>query len=170
MTTKTIAPKPKPKMPTYEEFYNQVSAEIIKQHNKYDPKALIDNIVSDFEKQKIKVLADLCGFNSRWGEGWEVDHCNGRAGNSPIGESIKQECRDFLTEWVKTNLDKVAVQEELMKTLNKAVQKEINDNLFGYNSQLNKFIAKEVEAIVKTTLDELRGNIQERIRKEMSGG
>jgi hypothetical protein len=51
------------------------------------------------ENQK-KIVLTLLGFENRWG-GWEIDHCNGRAGQTPVGEYIKVTHEAAIKEWLE---------------------------------------------------------------------
>ena len=52
----------------------------------------VDKLLSD---QFDDIIKKFLGMEKRWG-GWEVDHCNGRAGNSIIGEEIKAQVHEHL--------------------------------------------------------------------------
>ena len=43
----------------------------------------------------------LLGFNDRWGK-WELDHCNGRSGESAAGDFIRKYQTEAIQEWLKT--------------------------------------------------------------------
>lgn len=40
-----------------------------------------------------EIVARLLGFESKWGR-WEVDHCNGRSGESAAGDYVRKTCAD----------------------------------------------------------------------------
>ena len=48
-----------------------------------------------------EVVMKLLGFKESWGK-WELDHCNGRSGNSPAGEYLKNAQQGAIAEWLKT--------------------------------------------------------------------
>src|SRR5690242_18794542 len=53
------------------------------------------------------VVAKVLGFDRRWGErDWEIDHCNGRSGNSFIGEAISAKAAGLAAQWLAAALEK----------------------------------------------------------------
>jgi hypothetical protein len=39
--------------------------------------------------------------DDKWTGKFELDHCNGRSGNSFIGEELKEMCRNAAHEWIE---------------------------------------------------------------------
>ncbi len=66
-----------------------IHAAIDSWHQKNTPEDLTKFIHQRLDKSKDEVLLKLMGFNSRWSGCWELDHCNGRSGNSIAGEYLK---------------------------------------------------------------------------------
>lgn len=48
-----------------------------------------NKVISLLEKNAEQATLTLLGFENRWGK-WEVDHCNGRSGESSIGDYMKK--------------------------------------------------------------------------------
>lgn len=46
------------------------------------------------------ITMKLMGFNSSWGKDWELDHCNGRAGESAAGDFIRQTQSAAIKAWL----------------------------------------------------------------------
>lgn len=46
-----------------------------------------------------EVVGKLLGFDSQWGE-WRVDHCNGRAGESAVGNWLREKAGKAVSEWL----------------------------------------------------------------------
>ena len=54
------------------------------------------------EKRKKEVILKLLGFDNGWGDGFRLDHCNGRAGNSPAGNYLASAQAKAIQEWLST--------------------------------------------------------------------
>lgn len=78
------------------------------------------------EKRKTEVITKLLGFSARWGE-WEVDHCNGRAGNSAAGDYLRMVAKREIERWMES-LCWDDFDAELMKHLERAVAHELGEN------------------------------------------
>lgn len=46
-----------------------------------------------------EITMKLLGFDHRWGK-WELDHCNGRSGNSVAGDFIRNSHAEAIKEWL----------------------------------------------------------------------
>ena len=58
---------------------------------KQNPEAIRKKVFDTLEAAKDEVAPKLMGFNKgSFGRGWEIDHCNGRAGESSIGDYMKK--------------------------------------------------------------------------------
>ena len=71
------------------------------------------------DKNAKEVVLKLLGFNESWGK-WEVDHCNGRAGESAVGDYLKMVKQSAINSWLaKAELPKMD------KTISTAMRKEL---------------------------------------------
>lgn len=52
------------------------------------------------------VVAQVMGFDNRWGH-WEIDHCNGRSGESLAADRIRTVAREDALRWVEAALGDV---------------------------------------------------------------
>ena len=136
-------------LPALDELKAQIEQQVIK------------SIRADWTQEKIqarinvilnKHLQDLVskslGFDSRWG-GWEVDHCNGRGGESTVGKIISDLAIKAVTDGV------TKLQNEGKLTLHatciSAMEKEFHSHTTGYlmrnlvqglaNRKLEKMVA-----------------------------
>jgi hypothetical protein len=82
-----------------------------------------------------EVVGKLLGFDVRWGNEWEVDHCNGRAGDSAAGDYLREKCGAAVKEW----LDKAAGElpplpkqaiKALVSSYHEMLERAIRDQLF----------------------------------------
>ena len=77
-----------------ENFKKSVEVQILdilhKQNNSVDliAKQVVEKLHKSMEDNATEVLLKLLGFDNKWG-GWQIDHCNGRAGNSEVGVTLK---------------------------------------------------------------------------------
>lgn len=60
------------------------------------------NVKRRLDEHRDKVLMQLLGFEKdSWaGDQWKIDHCNGRSGNSPIGDFLKTQQEATIQEWL----------------------------------------------------------------------
>lgn len=47
-----------------------------------------------------KIVVKLLGFDHHWGEDWELDHCNGRAGESAAGDWLRERAGEAVYAWL----------------------------------------------------------------------
>lgn len=104
-----------------------------------------------------EIILKLLGFDRRWhNTGYEIDHCNGRAGESFIGDYIKKTCQDKLKEWTD-KIDLVSI--ELPKSALDSLRKEF---IQRYEYILRNVLLKQAEALAtKAAEDYLRSVISE---------
>jgi len=87
-------------------------------------KNIKDNVRKTLDNRQKQLILTLCGFKERYAgvHSWEVDHCNNRSGNSPIGSILTKAIQDRLdiiigsmelSESEKKNLREVARTEYL---------------------------------------------------------
>jgi hypothetical protein len=56
----------------------------------------------DFQYTILKVI----GLDDHWGK-WEVDHCNGRAGQSSVGDYIKDTAQHHIKSYINKHIKKL---------------------------------------------------------------
>ena len=92
------------------------------------------------------IVLKLLGFDNRWNS-WELDHCNGRKGESAAGDYLRQVQHDAIQDWLK----KVKLP-ELNKTLTSVMQKEIEAY---YKNYLRQFLCEYAREEAGKTAKEL---------------
>lgn len=138
--TLTIIPddKPETKEPTLKEELNSVRGKVetqileILRAKEHDPQKLAKTVANDLIK-KMKadattVLLKMIGFNNHWSSGWEIDHCNGRSGNSEIGDLAKKEFREMAINFIQTYKDEITI---LTKTQHKELMKNLQQEFLN---------------------------------------
>jgi hypothetical protein len=58
------------------------------------------------DKRMEETVGKLLGFDTSWGK-WELDHCNGRSGNSAAGDFIREKAREAIKEWLISQAGKL---------------------------------------------------------------
>lgn len=107
-----------------EEWKGKNTAENIK-------KTVTDLLDSESKQLTLKLL----GFDDRWGK-WEVDHCNGRSGESAAGAYLRDIQKTAIQDWFE------AVS---MPTITPALKKQLGTQLQKtYEEQLAYSIRKAV--------------------------
>ena len=73
----------------------------IEEWNTANSKEFIGKKVKDLlDSQSKQVVMKLLGFNERYGQAFALDHCNGRAGNSPAGDYLKGVQQEVVHAWL----------------------------------------------------------------------
>jgi len=70
-------------------------------HRNNPPKTIKAQVTKELDKNQKEILLKLLGFNNRWNSSYEVDHCNGRSGNSAAGDAIKNVLAIEIDKWLK---------------------------------------------------------------------
>lgn len=65
------------------------------------PEVLRKEIFAELDKAKKEIVLKLLGFNKSYGGKWELDHCNGRAGESAAGQYLTTQVDVILKDWLK---------------------------------------------------------------------
>lgn len=107
-------------------------------------------------KDKRVIMAKVLGFNtSRWGdEPWEVDHCNGRSGESVAGQAIAaavaQSTRDWIEKIKKANGNfkiNTAMQRALKKDFQERFKREADE-------QIRRLASNRAEETIRALVDQ----------------
>lgn len=53
------------------------------------------------DKNLQEITLKLLGFSNNWGR-WELDHCNGRSGESAVGDYLRQIQKEAIDKWLST--------------------------------------------------------------------
>jgi hypothetical protein len=131
------------------EFVNPVDqlfpviAEAVQEWKKVNTPAVItEKVKRALDRSNHEVTLKLLGFKNNYGD-WELDHCNGRSGNSAAGDYLRSTQQAAIQDWFATNLMPV-----LSPTALKRLQKQMNDE---YLNTLHNALRKVV--IEKATKD-----------------
>ena len=72
---------------------------IDKWKEKNSEEALTQRVHKLLDDNAETIVLKLLGFDNRWNK-WELDHCNGRKGESAAGDYLKQDYERFLSEYL----------------------------------------------------------------------
>lgn len=76
--------------------------------NKQNPEELTQKVHGMLNNSRDEITAKLLGMNKRWGGEWEIDHCNGRNGESVMGDYLKNTQAAAIQTWIDSlNLENV---------------------------------------------------------------
>ena len=64
------------------------------------PAVLKKRVVEALNKEADQIVFKLLGFNTRFGDCYELDHCNGRSGESAAGDYLRKHQADAITAWL----------------------------------------------------------------------
>lgn len=111
------------------------------------------NVKARLNKHRDHVLMSLMGFEQdSWDSKWKVDHCNGRSGNSPIGEYLASAQKTAIEEWLdKIEMPKMtdAFKKSIEKDLQYHYEQCVKSKIYAYaQSKANK----DMETILDSEL------------------
>lgn len=89
-----------------------------------DEASIQGSVIKELETQKKKIVLQLLGFNDKWGK-YEVDHCNGRAGESSAGDYLKRVSAPAIDKFLAS-----VEMPELTQTERKSLQRSYRHHLY----------------------------------------
>lgn len=136
---------------------------------KHTPEQLESRVTTLLNSKSDEIVAKMLGFNYSYGR-WELDHCNGRSGNSAAGDYMRQCHKDAIEKWLAKVtmpvLPKV-INQQLRKSLqaefNRSLEKALCDKVVAYANEEASRMFKELE--VPSLLDNYMQTLQ-LIKKE----
>lgn len=85
---------------------------------KQTPQYIKETVRRELDKDSAEILRKLLGFDKNW-NAWELDHCNGRKGESSAGDYLVKHQAAAVNEW----LEQVELP-KITKEMEKALQNE----------------------------------------------
>ena len=123
-----------------------IAAAVDEWQEKNPPDVVKQKVFDRLDAMQDEIAMKLLGFKQSWGN-WEVDHGNGRSGNSAAGDFIKRVQQDAIEEWFRT-----VAMPTLSETEQLALQKSMQAH---YESCLKKDLRSRVASAAKHDLDTL---------------
>ena len=132
------------------ELLSTVLKSIDQWKEKNSEKALTQRVHKLLDDNAETIVLKLLGFDNRWNN-WELDHCNGRSGESAAGDYLKQVQQEAIQDWLK----KVKLP-ELNKTLTSVMLKKLEADYKNYLRQyLYEYARKEADKTAKELIQSL---------------
>ena len=106
---------------------------------------LESEVVQILNSRREEIVCKLLGFNKRYGNEWELDHCNGRAGQSEAGQLLASKIQPTVRAWLEQQAGKMPklpaeAIAALKKDYVKGVLDEIRRELYSTSHQEAKRI------------------------------
>lgn len=119
-----------------------VIVQAVNEWNKDNPPDVIaEKVKRRLDASSQEITLKLLGFTSRYSDTWELDHCNGRAGNSAAGDYLRNTQQDVIQDWFATNLMPV-----LSPKIKASLQREMNSEYVDHvRTQLRKMTKEKAE-------------------------
>ena len=121
-------------------------------HSKNDEPTLRKNIHTRLDKDKDQILMKLLGFNKNsWSHSWELDHCNGRAGNSIAGDYLKDVQHKAINDWLSlvelpslTKVETANIQKQYKHAFMQSLEKRLIEHAHTAASESAEKIFKDL--------------------------
>ena len=104
-----------------DEVVTHIHAALSDWKSKNTPETIKATVTKQLDKAADEVLYKLLGFDFRYSK-WDVDHCNGRSGESAAGDYLRKHKQTAIEEWFKS-----AELPPMSAALKKALQKEASE-------------------------------------------
>jgi hypothetical protein len=85
---------------------------------------LVDRVKTELDDHLNDIVAKVLGMNNRWGK-WEVDNCNGRSGQSHIGQEINTKATEVVADIVNEVLAGWKPSSEMKRAILDSFEMEI---------------------------------------------
>ena len=117
---------------------------------KNPPEKVAKDTLKFLDNNRSAIQHTLLGFEpDRWNNGeFRVDHCNGRSGESAVGDYLREHQAKAINDWLKTAklapLDKGAIA---------SIQQEFQEI---YRSRIQNLVKADAEALAQKHFEELK--------------
>lgn len=109
-----------------------------------------ETVINLLNKESKQIVLKLLGFSESWGK-WEVDHCNGRGGQSAAGDYLTKVQQEAIQEWLKG-----AVMPTLNKATKASMQKSAQQEYtYNLNRLVHKYAVSQAELDAKAVIQQL---------------
>ncbi len=123
----------------------------------HTPEKIKEKITRLLDENSEEITMKLLGFNNRsWDSKWELDHCNGRSGNSMAGDYMKSTQMEAITEW----LSKVAMP-KLSEKVSLRLKKEMQNE---YDHLMSRAIREAVQTKVNQDVASVTNSLVESVQ------
>ena len=116
------------------------------------PAKIKKNVHEQLAKKQKEIMLKLLGFESYYGDAYKIDYCNGRAGQSAIGDYIKDNLQPALEEFV-SNFP-LELSPETMQYIHQDIQSEFDSRArFLIKEKVKQGFDKRIQEIQQDYLD-----------------
>lgn len=141
-----------PKLNPIDEHIETVANAINYWKSSNSPEHLKQTVLKQLDDQANKILIKLLGFDASYGkDSWQLDHCNGRAGNSTAGDFIAQHQSEAIKEWL-SSVAMPSLSEKDKAAIRKSCQKEYEER---FRQALHWEVQKRADTDAKALVDAL---------------
>ena len=118
-----------------------IAATVERWQQEHTPKQIEAKVTRTLDNKSQEIILKLLGFNNHW-DRWELDHCNGRSGNSAAGDYMRKCHQEAIEKWI-TKLAMPVLPKDINQQLKKSLQVQFNRSL--EDALRNKVIAHAME-------------------------
>lgn len=156
-----------PELDVLSEALPHMAAGVRKWREDNPPDSIRERVFNLLNKRQDEIILQLLGFELRYGK-LQVDHCNGRAGESAAGDYLRRAQQDAVNDWLAT-ISMPALTKTQIKNIQKDAQREYTRHL----NQLVRSMAvtkaeedakKLIEALASTHSADNYGKLYELIQ------
>lgn len=136
-----------------EALKQEIDAQVHEQLFKLTPQSIEEMVREEIGKHAKNAILSICGFEENWDGKFELDHCNGRAGESLAGDFIRKTARAEVEKWLT----------EQMGALPKLDRSTIMSLRKEYKDALRKAIRERVVDLAETKAERQVNNLKFRL-------
>ena len=118
-----------------------IAATVERWRQEHTPEQIESRVNQVLNSKSDEIVVKMLGFDASWGR-WELDHCNGRSGNSAAGDYIRKCHQEAIEKWI-TKLAMPVLPKNINQQLKKSLQAQFNRSL--EDALRNKVIAHAKE-------------------------
>ncbi len=120
-------------------------------HKKNTPSEITRRIHTRLDKASDQVVFKLLGFDRSYSNSWQLDHCNGRSGNSIAGTYLADAQEQAVHQW----LEEVSLPELSPEEKTKLQEELHREYVKGVRANLMKMVRTRVTEDINKLLDEV---------------
>ena len=116
------------------------------------PAKIKKNVHEHLAKKQKEIMLKILGFEPTYGDAYKIDHCNGRSGESVIGDYIKANLQPAIHEFV-SNFP-LELSPKTLEYIHKDIQKEFESKAqYRIKEQMRQGFDKRIQEIQQDYLD-----------------
>jgi hypothetical protein len=115
------------------------------------PESLQASVIRQLDQAREEIVMKLLGFNTRYDQKWELDHCNGRSGESEAGTYLRNVQAAAIKKWLDS-VELPPMPAQLSRSLQRETVHAYNDRL---RAELRSMAHKKAEADAKAYINAL---------------